>query len=127
MPPVVQRIQQLELDPGTIERRQDIDLRLGNEVLEFFFRRVRNQAGMRILMNQPGELYRRTFTGNDERHFQKGKNFFQQPYDYLLIFRNRQITVIETETAGSFFTPHLFERKKNSQRIDIFSPEFLPV
>ena len=61
MAAVEQGIEQLQFYPGAIERRQDIDLCLGDQVLQFFFRRIGDKTGMGLLIDEAGEFGRRVF------------------------------------------------------------------
>src|SRR5579862_1481058 len=112
-------IEKLQLSSRTIKRRNDINLRLGNHVLHFFICRVCYQAGMCVIARCFDQINRRVSTGNDERHREVIKYFFEQPDDNRLILCNFKIPVVETKAAYFIVILHLLKRAKNWQAINI--------
>ncbi len=89
MPAVEKGIEQFQLYPGTIERGQDIDLGLRDQVLQLFLRWIGDEAGMGILMDEAGEPGRGVLSGNDKGHVKRGEDLFQQPDHDLFVLRYR--------------------------------------
>src|SRR5579859_3776157 len=124
MPAIEKGIQQLQLYSRTVERGEYIELGLGYQVLDLFFRGVGDQAGMGVLPHQAAEPGAGVLAGYNQRHFQRTEYMAQQPDHHLLIFSHGQISMIQAEAAGTLLAPDFLEREKHRQGGNMLRPEF---